>query len=333
LPTDALRARELWFTGPRAVEVRDGAPPHAGPGQVLARAIASGISQGTELLLFRGEGPTPFDPSLDAPGAPTYPRRYGYSWVGEVIARGRSLNGTAAPEIGTRVFALAPHGDLHALDAAAARPIPLAIPAARAVLAANLETAVTSVWDSGASIGDEVVVLGGGVVGLLTTWLAARAGASVRLVEPSARRRALGRALGAAAAVDPADDEPRAEADVVFEATGTPAALAWAIAHAATEALVVVVSFYGARSASVPLGADFHRRRIALRASQVSAVPATRAPRWTLARRFDLVRRLLQDPVLDVLLDIPVPFDDAPRAYARIDAAPGEGAQAVLGYP
>jgi 2-desacetyl-2-hydroxyethyl bacteriochlorophyllide A dehydrogenase len=333
LPTDAPRARELWFTGPRAVEVRDGQPPHAGPGQVLVRALASGISQGTELLLFRGEGPTPFDPSLDAPGATTYPRRYGYAWVGEVIARGAPLSGADAPEIGTRVFALAPHGDLHALEAAAALPIPPAIPASRAVLAANLETAVTCVWDSGASIGDEVVVLGGGVVGLLTTWLAARVGASVRLVEPSARRRALGLALGAAAAVAPDEDESRAEADVVFEATGAPAALASAIAHAATEAVIVVVSFYGARTAPVPLGGEFHRRRITLRASQVSAVPPARARRWTLARRFDLVRRLLEDSVLDLLLDTPVPFGDAPRAYARLDATPGDGAQTMLVYP
>src|SRR6516162_7456037 len=91
--THARRAPELWFTGPRAVEVRSGAVPPLRSGQVLARAIASGVSQGTELLLYRGEGPTPFDPSLDAPGKPTYPRRYGYAWVGEVVDRAPDVDG------------------------------------------------------------------------------------------------------------------------------------------------------------------------------------------------------------------------------------------------
>ncbi|HZU83054.1 MAG TPA: hypothetical protein VE987_09070, partial [Polyangiaceae bacterium] len=139
------RARELWFTGPRSVEVRAGRPPALAPGQVLARAVASGVSQGTELLLYRGEGPTPFDPSLDEPGAPTYPRRYGYAWVGEVVA---GPGAAADLPVGSRVFALAPHGDLCALDRGSARRLDPSVPAPRAVLAASLETAVTCVWDS-----------------------------------------------------------------------------------------------------------------------------------------------------------------------------------------
>src|SRR6185369_11084201 len=123
-----------------------------------------------------------------------------------------------------------------------------------------------------------------------------------------------------------------ARADVVVEASGDPASLDRAIAHAGREASIVVASFYGMRAAPVALGADFHRRRLALRASQVSTIPPARAPRWTLARRFDVVRRLLADPVLDALIDPPVPFDRAPGAYARLDAAPGEAAQVVFAY-
>ncbi len=299
---------------------------------VLVRAIASGISQGTELLLYRGEGPTPFDPSLGQDATPpvtTYPRRYGYAWIGEVVALGA---GVRTPELGTRVFALAPHGDLHALQADTARAIDPSIPAARAVLAANVETAITCVWDSGLSFGDDVVVLGGGVVGILTGWLATAAGARVRLVEPSKRRRDAARALGVRDALTPEDDNPRGDADVVVEATGDPCSLDRAIAHAACEATVCVASFYGIRTYAVGLGNEFHRRRLVLRATQVSTIPAAHAPRWTLARRFDLVRRLLDDPRLDALLEDPVPFDEAARAYARLDATPGELGQVTFDY-
>jgi 2-desacetyl-2-hydroxyethyl bacteriochlorophyllide A dehydrogenase len=293
---------------------------------VLARAIASGISQGTELLLYRGDGPTPFDPSLDPPGAPTYPRRYGYAWVGEVVTAG--VDSGLTPR--TRVFALAPHGDWQVLDAAAAHPLDPLIPPARAVLAASLETAITCVWDSGCSIGDDIVVLGGGVVGLLVAWLSASAGGRVILVEPSARRREVAQRLGVRA-VAPGEDHP-AGADVVFEATGDPGVLARAIEHAGQEATVIVASFYGTRTSPVPLGAEFHRRRLTLRASQVSAIPPSRRPRWNVGRRFALVSSLLKDPVLDALLDPIMPFDQAPAAYGRLAAAPGDALQVVFGY-
>ncbi len=328
MPTDRGRCRELWFTGPRAVEVREGEPPAPRASQVVARALASGVSQGTELLLYRGLGPTPFDPSLDAPGAPTFPRRYGYAWVGEVVER--AADGTG-PHPGARVFALAPHGDRHALEASAVRAIDRAIPPARAVLAANLETAVTCVWDAGIGLGDRVVVLGGGVVGLLVARLARASGARVRLVEPSPRRRSAAGALGVDA-VAPGDDAPRADADVVVEATGDPAVLDVAVRHAAREATIVVASFYGARSAAVALGDDFHRRRLRLLASQVSVVPPSRAPRWSFDCRFDLVRALLEDAALDALVDPPCPFADAAAVYARLDRRPGDAVQTVFDY-
>jgi 2-desacetyl-2-hydroxyethyl bacteriochlorophyllide A dehydrogenase len=321
-------SRELWFTGPRAVEIRAGVTAAPGPREVLARALASGVSQGTELLLYRGEGPVPFDPSLDSPGAPTYPRRYGYAWVGEVTQVGAGVTECAA---GARVFALAPHGDRHTLDVTSVRVLDAAVPASRAVLAANLETAITCVWDSGMSLGDRVVVLGGGVVGLLVARLALTAGASVSLVEPSASRREAARALGVRA-IAPGDDHPRADADVVVEATGDPAALDRAIAHAAREATVVVASFYGARVAPIALGSDFHRRRLRLRSTQVSSIPPERAPRWTYARRFDLVRSLLADAALDALVGAPAPFDAAAAVYARLDRSPGDAVQTVFVY-
>lgn len=320
--------RELWFLGPGHVELRDAPPSRAlGAGQVRARALFSGISQGTELLLFKGEGPTPFDPSLDAPGAPTFPRRYGYAWVGEVVESRSERH-----PLGARLFALLPHGDEHVFDAAEARPLPLGVPAPRAVLAANLETAVNVAWDAGITLGDDVVVLGGGVVGCLVAWLAKRCGAGrVRVVEPSEARRAASLRLGVDAALPPDAHLPPG-ADVIVEATGNPACLATAIELARDEATIVVASFYGARTAEVPLGDAFHRRRLTLRASQVSRLPPGRAAGWSFDRRFALVTDLLGEPALDALLDPPVPFEDASSCYARLARSPGDSLQTVFDY-
>lgn len=300
---------------------------------MLVRALASGISQGTELLLYRGEGPKPFDPSLDAPGQATYPRRYGYAWVGEVVARpDGEADGTGSLALGTRVFALASHAEFHVLGADKLALLDPSIPPARAVLSANLETAITCVWDAHITLGDEVVVLGGGIVGQLVAWLARASGGRVRLVEPSPRRREVARQLGVSEACAPQDDEPSGAADVVIEATGDPQSLDRAIAHAGLEATVVVASFYGGRVAPIALGAAFHRKRLTLKASQVSRLPSHQQPRWSPSRRFDLVRRLLAHPVLDVLLDTPVPFAEAEATYARLDRSPGDGLQTVFQY-
>ena len=323
-----MSSRELWFTAPGCVELRSTAAAALRQGQIRLRALASGISQGTELLLYRGEGPTPFDASLDAPGAPTYPRRYGYAWVGEIVE-----SQSAQHPLGARAFALLAHGDEHCVEASRVRLLPSIIPAERATLAANLETAINVVWDAGIALGDEVVVIGGGVVGLLVGHLAKQSGAAqVRLMEPSTTRRTAGLALGFDAAQSPTEGVPAASADVVIEASGDPACLATAIQLARDEGAIVVASFYGQRQAPVPLGADFHRRRLSLKASQVSRLPPTKTAGWSFDRRFALVTKLLENPALDALLGPPAPFDDAPATYARLARAPGDALQTVFHY-
>ncbi len=322
------KRRELWFTAPRAVELRPGAELPLEAGHIRARAIASGVSQGTELLLYRGEGPTPFDSSLDPPGTPTYPRRYGYAWVGEVV----ETRSDVVP-VGSRVFALKPHGDEHVIAEDAARVIPRSIPGSRATLAANLETAITVVWDAELSLGDEIAIVGGGIVGLLSAWLARKVGvARVRVIEPSARRRETALALGADEARSPEDDDPRGNCDAVIEASGDPTCLNRAIAHAARDATIVVASFYGERTSPVALGSDFHRRRLTLKSSQVSRVPLAKMSRWNAARRFALVLDLLQDEHLDALIDPAVTIDQATEVYARLASDPGGALQTVFSY-
>jgi 2-desacetyl-2-hydroxyethyl bacteriochlorophyllide A dehydrogenase len=323
-----MNERQLWFVAPRHVELRSASLAPLLPGQLRARALASGISQGTELLLFKGEGPQPFDPSLDAPGAPTYPRRYGYAWVGQVC---ETQSGEL--ELGTHVFALAPHGDVWSGQAQAFRRLPPEIPVERAVLAANLETAINVVWDAGIALGDRVVVIGGGVVGLLCGYAARRGGArNVTLIEPSPARRRVALLLGFDEAVAPEAQDALPDADVVIEASGNPACLDSAIERARLEGIIVVASFYGRRTAPVALGSEFHRRRLTLRASQVSRLPAARSPGWTFERRFELVCRLLHDGALDQLLEPASPFESAPAVYEALARTPSERLQSVFHY-
>jgi len=324
-----IRRRELWFVGPKKVELREGAPgPALGPGQVKAHALYSAISQGTELLLYRGEGPQVFDSSLLSEAVQGFPLRYGYCWVGQIVE-----SGAADVSMGQHVLALRPHGDEHVLAADEMRVLPDAVPPLRATLAPMLETAVNIVWDSGVGLGDRVVVLGGGVVGLLAAMLCKRAGASVvAMVEPSARRRHCAQLLGVDEARPPEEDAPAADADVVIEATGSPALLDRAIAHAAFEATIVVASFYGERRTPISLGDAFHRRRLLLKSSQVSHLPAAKLARWSHARRFALVLELLVDSRLDGLIDPAVPFDVAAATYARLDADPVTALHTVFAY-
>src|SRR5512133_837395 len=285
------------------------------------------------MLLYRGEAPSPFDPSLDTPGQPTYPRRYGYAWVGEVVMGIDDGTGSiASVPSGTRIFSLAPHADYHVFDPLQVATLPPEIPAERAVLCANLETAVTCIWDAQISLGDRVIVLGGGIVGLLTAWLAQLSGTSIILIEPAPRRRAAALALGITSTCTPEEALPSGTADGVIEATGNPTVLDQAIQHAGQEARVVIASFYGARTAPVSLGTAFHRRRLALVASQVSRLPPSKLPRWTAARRFELVRQLLRRAELDGLIDPPISFDEAATAYARLDQAETTCLQTVFRY-
>lgn len=309
--------RALWFVGPRSVELREEPTRAPRAGEVRVRGVASGVSQGTELLLYRGEGPQPFDPSLgDGPRTPIYPRRYGYAWVGEIEERG---DGVATPS-GTLVFALAPHGEAHVLDAREVRVLPDDVAAERATLAAAVETALTVAWDAAPALGESAVVLGAGAVGALSAWLLDRSGARVTVVEPSAARRSAASALVPTANVV-AEARPVGAADLVVEATGQPRALDAAVAWCRPEARVVVASFYGTRRAEVDLGGAFHCKRLALVASQVSSIPPRLRGRWDAARRWTQVVALLREPALDALLAEPTPFARAPELYPALDAS------------
>jgi threonine dehydrogenase-like Zn-dependent dehydrogenase len=256
-------------------------------------------------------------------GSFPYPVKYGYCAVGVVEAGPAGL-------LGRPVFALHPHQSAFNLPVAGLLALPDGVPPRRAVLAANMETALNGVWDAGLSPGDRVVVVGGGVVGLLVAAIAAGIpGTQVTVVDRDPARAPVARLLGAAFA-EPG--EAPGEADVVVHATGSGAGLALALACAGEEAAVVEMSWYGSRAVAAPLGAAFHSRRLRLVSSQVGQLPPARRPRWTLRRRAEAALRLTADPRLDALLTEEVAFADLPAALPRLLAPDAPGLCTVVRY-
>jgi threonine dehydrogenase-like Zn-dependent dehydrogenase len=232
--------------------------------------------------------------------------------------------------LGRRVFCLYPHQTRYVVPADAVRPLPENVPSGRAVLAANLETAINGLWDAQLHVGDRVAVVGAGALGCLVAWLAGRVpGCEVELVDRNSRRSAIARALGVGFA---APDAARREADLVCHATGTADGARLALALAGFEATVVELSWFGNRVVPLPLGEAFHARRLTLRSSQVGTVPAAQRARWTRERRLDLALRLLAAPALDALITGEDRFADLPRTMARLAAEPGDAVCHRIAY-
>lgn len=306
----------FWIVGPGKGEIRSEPLPSPGPDDVLVRTLFTGISRGTESLVFRGEVPADEFERMRAPfqvGEFGFPLKYGYSSVGIVEGGNTAL-------LGRRIFCLYPHQHRYVVPAAAVVPLPDAVPSGRAVLAANMETAINAVWDGSPGPGDRIAVVGGGVVGSLVAWLcAAYPGTTVELIDTDPTRAALARTLGCRHR-----DPHAAESgfDLVFHASGQPAGLRTALRLAGQEASVVELSWYGTRPVELALGEAFHARRLALKSSQVGHVPPTRAPRWSHRRRLALALALLADPRLDHLISAESRFDQLPQTLAMLATRP-----------
>jgi len=311
-------AQACWLAQPGRAELRTEPLPAPGRGEVRVRSLHSAISRGTETLVFRGEVPASEFERMRAPfQAGTFPApvKYGYSSVGVVEQGPDDLRGRP-------VFCLFPHQTHYVVPAEAVHALPADVPPARAVLAANLETAVNALWDAAPRLGDRIAVVGGGVVGLLVAWLAGRLpGCRVQVVDTQPARRAVAAHLGVDFALP---DAAGADADLVIHASGRPQGLATALQLAAFEATVLELSWYGEQPVSVPLGAAFHSRRLTLKSSQVGQVAAAQRSRWSHRRRMGLALALLADPALDALITDTAPFAALPAVLARL-AGPGAG--------
>jgi threonine dehydrogenase-like Zn-dependent dehydrogenase len=308
----------FWVAAPGRGELRREALSAPGTGEASVRTLYSGVSRGTEATVFSGHVPVGEHARMRAPfqsGQFPAPVKYGYSSVGQVTHGPADL-------VGRNVFCLYPHQQHYVVPCAALYPLPAAVPPARAVLAANLETALNGLWDSGAGPGDRITVIGAGSVGCLVAWLAARSAAcEVELVDINPARARIAQALGVRFATP---DGASPEADIVIHASGSGEGLSWGLRLAGFEATVVELSWYGDRTVALALGETFHARRLTLKSSQVGTVAPSHRARWSLRRRLELALSLLADPALDVLINSEGRFEELPQTLERLTHTPGD---------
>lgn len=311
-------ARALWITAPGEAVLRRQALADPGTDAVRVRTLYTGVSRGTEALVYRGGVPASQRAAMRAPfqeGDFPAPVKYGYASVGIVEAGPEAL-------LGRTVFCLHPHQDRYVVPVGAVRPLPPDLPPGRAVLAANVETAVNGVWDAAPRVGERIVIIGAGVVGCLVAALCAPLpGSDVQLVDVNPARAAVAARLGVPFS---SPEAVRGRADRVLHASGSEAGLRQALALAGNEGEVVELSWFGDREISLPLGEGFHARRLTLRASQVGQIAPAERPRWDHARRLDLALALLaRHPEWEALIDGESDFADLPQTLPRVLAGNG----------
>jgi threonine dehydrogenase-like Zn-dependent dehydrogenase len=305
-------AHAFWLRAPGVGEIRPVALPEPGHGEVLVRTVRTGVSRGTEMLVFRGGVPPSQYAAMRAPfqeGDFPGPVKYGYLNVGAVEQGPASLRGRT-------VFCLYPHQTAYVVPAAAVTVVPEGVPAARAVLAGTVETAVNALWDAAPLLGDRVTVVGAGMVGCCVARLLSRfPGAQVTLVDVDAGRADVAAALGVAFALP---DDASDGRDLVIHASATSDGLQRSLELLAPEGTVIDLSWYGDRAVSLSLGGAFHSGRLAIRASQVGAVSPARRGRRSTADRLTLALELLRDPAFDALVTGESRFAELPDVMARL---------------
>src|SRR3954469_12632048 len=320
-------ALALWYVGPGRAEIREEKLAPLIPHHLRVRALHGAISRGTEALVLAGRVPESEFERMRAPfmsGAFPFPVKYGYAMVARVEEGPAVLKGRLA-------FALYPHQTVFNLSAENIMPLPDGLPADRAVLAANMETALNAMWDGQPGPADRIAVVGAGVLGLLAARLCAKIpGTQVTVVDVNPERETIAKEFGAAFA---APDGAPAGCDIVIHTSATSAGLATALRLAGDEATVLELSWYGADDVRVPLGGGFHSGRLRLISSQVGKVAPSHRPRWNYRRRLSAALDLLNDPVLDELLAPAVAFGDLPAKLPEILDPPSGPLCQLIRYP
>lgn len=305
-----MTPRALWVTAPGHAELRTAPLSSRGADDLLIRTLVSGISRGTERLVLHGRVPASQHALMRAPlqeGEFGFPLKYGYCAVGMVE------EGALA---GQRVFALAPHQERFIAPVGLCAPLPDALPTCRAVLGANMETALNIMWDARPLAGERALVIGAGVVGLLTAYLLARIpGVAVTVTDIDPMRAAIAASMGARFVLP---DAVPPEQELVVHASASEAGLRLALSHAAFEARIIEASWFGATNPALPLGEAFHQKRLSLISTQVGSIAPSMRGRRSHAQRMALALTLLCDDRLDALLETPVPFDELPARYAAL---------------
>jgi len=342
----SARAQQLWFTGVEQVEVREHVFAVLGADELLVEVECSAISAGTEMLVYRGQIPNgmALDASITAlQNQQQYPLQYGYASVGIVKTIGMNID---AKWLGQHVFAFQPHASHFITTLANLIPVPADVAAEDAIFLPNMETAVNLVQDGSPALGERIVVLGQGIVGLLLAHLLAQFPlAQLHGVDAIPLRRERALQLGVSNVFDPfsaADisalkqqlnsSENVKGADLIYEVSGAPAALNLAIELSGFASRIVIGSWYGNKTATIALGGDAHRNRLAITTSQVSSLAPELSGRWDKTRRFELSWQMLRNLRPSQLITHRVPLSDAQVLYQRLHQSPAEILQAIFSY-
>ncbi|MCL5429200.1 MAG: zinc-binding dehydrogenase [Chloroflexi bacterium] len=334
-----MKRASLYFIGPQKMEFREEEIPDPGKGEIQLRSLCSAISAGTEMLIYSGKIPIELEADSALPallGRLAFPLKYGYSMVGEVTRLGEAVE----PDWkGRRVFAFNPHETVFNAEVKDVQILPYDCSDEDAAFLANMETAVNLVLDGRPLLGEKVVVLGQGVVGLLTTALLARHPLDQLFAADGIElRRDFSRRFGAQDSFAPEDSDhvknllgPRG-ADLVYELTGNPEALNLALALVGEHGRIVVGSWYGTRQAPIYLGGHFHRGRVKIISSQVSQIEPALRGRWDKARRFEAAWNVLRGIKPSQLITHRFSFDKAVDAYKLLAANPEKALGVLLHY-
>ena len=319
-------ATAFWIAGPGSGELRSSILSPLKLGEVRVRALYSAISMGTERIVFNGQVPISEHSTMKAPfqeGEFSEAVKYGYSSCG-VIEEG-------PPELmGKIVFSLYPHQDNYVLPKEEVHSVPMGVPPGRAILAANMETALNALWDVAPCLGARVAVVGAGVVGCLAAYLCSRIpGTDVVMVDINPEREAIADALHLKFSMDVANGGM----DLVIHASGASSGLETALNLAGFEATVLELSWFGDKPATTHLGSAFHSRRVTLKSSQVGSVGILQRARWSRAKRLALALRFLSDDVLDCLISGESNFSCLPATMERLMSQSNSGLCHRIVYP
>jgi 2-desacetyl-2-hydroxyethyl bacteriochlorophyllide A dehydrogenase len=325
----------LYFARPYHVEVRDEPLPPLAADQVLVKTVLSAISAGTELLFYRGQVPPeiPVDATFaEMDQSIRYPLSYGYCSVGVVVEIGDDVDSQWQNR---RVFAFHPHSSAFISEPTDLHPIPDGLSDEQAVFLPNMETAVNFVMDAQPLIGERILVLGLGVVGLLTTYLLRMYPlAQVAAVDVYAKRKAIAHGWGVHALFSPDEIENLHDydPDLILELSSNPAALQSAIELAGFGTRIIIGSWYGDKIAHLPLGGRFHRNRVQLTSSQVSTLDGQFSNRWSKSRRLQTAWTHLQALPTNELITHRIPIESASEAYQLLDQQPEQALQILITY-
>ncbi len=301
--------KSLWHESPSHSVLREVPLPKLEKGELLLRTYYALISQGTERLVATGGVPPDLYEAMRVPymeGDFSLPVKYGYSLVGEIVSGGHPLRGKM-------VHLMHPHQESCVISEKDCFVIPDGVPARRAVLAPNMETAITALWDARVLVGERVLLVGFGLVGSLVARLLSQLpGVDLQIAEPQAYRSDLAKKMGFSIW------DGSGDFDLAFHTSGTEQGLHLCLDVLSVEGRVVELSWYGSRRPALPLGHAFHSKRLRLISSQVGHLPGAQLPRWDYARRKDLVFRLLADAAYDEHLDAKIPFEGLPDFFRKL---------------